>query len=145
PPVPGQRARVGRKGRHADRPRARNREGVHRSQPEVGMRRLVACVLQLALCACATEQWAKDGGEVADRKVLSECSQQSWARARYEQMAYPTAVPTPVVQNNKAEPVWGVPSPPAPFPQQDRQEKPFFTLCMKERGYALAPAAGGGP
>jgi len=109
------------------------------------MRRLVACVLQLALCACATEQWAKDGGEVADRKVLSECSQQSWARARYEQMAYPTAVPTPIVQKNKAGTVFGVTFTPVPFPQQDLQEQTFFNLCMKDKGYALVPAAGGGP
>ena len=106
------------------------------------MRRLLACVLQLALCACATEQWAKDGGEVADRKVLAECSQQSWARARYQQMANPTAVPAPMVQQNKAGTAFGVTSNPVPFPQQDVQDQNYFNLCMREKGYDLVPVAG---
>jgi hypothetical protein len=109
------------------------------------MKRLLTCVLPLALGACASEQWVKDSGEVADRKVLSECSQQSWARARYEQMVYPTAVPTPVVQRNKAGSGFALTSNPVPFPQRDLQEQTFFDLCMKEKGYGLASASGAKP
>jgi len=101
------------------------------------MRRLLACVVPIVLGACASEQWAKDNGEVADRKVVSECTQQSMARASFDRMAYPTSVPTPVLQQNRAGTAATVTSNPVAFPQQGMQEQRFFNLCMKEKGYDL--------
>jgi hypothetical protein len=103
------------------------------------MTRLLACALPLALGACVSEQWAKDSGEVADRNVLSDCSQRSMARASYEQMAYPNSVQAPMLQRSRSGNAFGVTSNPVPFPQRDVQEQTFFNLCMKEKGYDLVP------
>jgi len=99
---------------------------------------ILACAALLG--ACASEQWVKDSGEIADRKVLSECSQQSMARAGTESMASGTFVS---VQNNIGGPSGRTefPRSQVPPPNTGIQEQAYFNLCMRERGYALAPAA----
>jgi hypothetical protein len=90
------------------------------------------------LGACASEQWAKDSGEVATREIISECSQQAWARARYAQMSNPS-VPAQVLQQDKSgRSTASYDS--VRFPQPDVQEQNFFNLCMREKGYDLMPA-----
>ncbi len=98
---------------------------------------VLACALALLLGACATEQWAKDSGEIATREIISECSQQAWSRARYAQMSNPS-VPVQVLQQDKAGRATATYDS-VRFPQSDVQEQNFFNLCMREKGYDLVP------
>jgi len=83
------------------------------------MRAFLSRVLPLLLTACASGEWVKSGGELADEPVLIQCSQQAGARARSEQMSAASA--------------------PMPGSPQSDQQQIFFNQCMKEQGYDYVP------
>jgi hypothetical protein len=104
------------------------------------VRATLSCTVLALLGACASTQWAKDGGETADPQVLSECSQQAWGRTQYAQMSG-ASVPVQAVQQGKSGLAPTANSNSVRFPQSDVQEQMFFNLCMREKGYDLVPAA----
>jgi hypothetical protein len=86
----------------------------------------------LLLGACASAQWAKDSGEIADRQVLSECSQQAWGRAQYEAVSSPTYVSAQSVSGARTGRT-EVNSNQVPPMNTGIQEQTFFNLCMREK------------
>jgi len=96
---------------------------IHSTQPANGMRAVVSCGLPLLLTACASGEWVKSGGELADEPVLIQCAQQAGARARSKQMSAASA--------------------PVPGSPQSDQEQIFFNQCMKELGYDYVPTGPG--
>lgn len=87
------------------------------------MRVLLSCVLLVLLTACASGEWVKAGGELADEPVLIQCSQQAGTRAHSEQMSTPSA--------------------PVPGSPKSDQEQIFFNQCMTELGYNYVPITPG--
>ena len=87
------------------------------------MRVLPSCVLLVLLTACASGEWVKAGGELADEPVLIQCSQQAGTRARSEHMSTATA--------------------PAPGSPQPNPEQIFFNQCMTGLGYNYVPITPG--
>ena len=91
----------------------------------------------LILGACASAQWVKDR-EPATREILSECTQQSMARANAESLASGTYVGVQSVGGTGRTEMARNQVPP---PSTGIQEQTFFNLCMKKKGYELVPAA----
>ena len=83
----------------------------------------LSCVLPVLLTACASGEWVKAGGELADEPVLIQCAQQAGTRARSEQMSAASA--------------------PMPGSPQSDQQQIFFNQCMKEQGYDYVPIGPG--
>ena len=88
-------------------------------------RSILSCAFLALLGGCASGEWVKNSGELADEPVLAQCSQQASARTRQAQMSTPSSVPAQVVQ------------------QADVQEQTLFNLCMKELGYNYVPITPG--
>ena len=83
-----------------------------------------------------------DRGEGATREVLSECSQKSMARADAEALAsgtYLSAQGNLGGRTGRTE----FPRSQVPPPSTGIQEQTFFNLCMREKGYTLAPGTTG--
>jgi hypothetical protein len=80
---------------------------------------IIACTALLG--ACASVEWVKSGGEIADEPVLIQCSQQAGVRARSEQMS----------------------AAPAPGSPQSGREQTLFNQCMTELGYNYVPITPG--
>jgi hypothetical protein len=93
----------------------------------------------LLLAACASEQWAKDSGEPATRQILSECTQQSMARASAEALSSGTYVGAQNVAGGSIGRT-EMSRNQIPPPSTGIQEQTYFNLCMKEKGYNLVPA-----
>ena len=135
---------MGREARRADRPRKGDGEGVHREERTSLLRLTSRCALLAVLGGCAQAQWTNDRGEVATREVLSECSQQSMARADAQALAggtYVSAQSNMGARTGRTE----FPRTQVPPPNTGIQEQTFFNLCMKEKGYDLAPAPAAKP
>ena len=98
----------------------------------------LSCILLPLLGACASGEWVKAGGEIADEPVLAQCEQQAWARAQREQMS--NAASAPVPQDTSGRPGS---SASVRLPQSDVQQQTFFNLCMKEKGYDFVPIGPG--
>jgi hypothetical protein len=81
------------------------------------MRTILSCASLVSLVACASGEWVKNSGQLADEPVLAQCSQQAYARTREAQMSNPSSVPA--------------------------QEQAFFNQCMKELGYDYVPIGPG--
>jgi hypothetical protein len=125
----------------------RNREGTRPSaepgrytalvimKPELTL----SCMLLVLLGACASGEWVKAGGEIADEPVLAQCTQQAWARAQREQMS--NAASAPIPQDMSGRP--GSSASSSMRPQSDVQQQTFFNLCMKEKGYDFVPVGPG--
>jgi len=97
-------------------------------------------VLLAFLGGCASAQWTDDRGEIATRETLSACSLQSMARASAEELGSGTYV---AAQSNMGARTGRTefPRSQVPPPNTGIQEQTFFNLCMKEKGYDLAPTA----
>jgi len=93
---------------------------------------ILSCVLLALLGACASAEWVKAGGEIADEPVLAQCSQQAWTRARSAQMSNTASPPVPEDASRRSTAT-------SSFPQPDMQEQTLFNLCMKEQGYDYVP------
>ena len=97
------------------------------------MRPIMPCAVLLLLGACASERpWVKDNGEVADPQHVSECSRYAWGQAHYLQMSDP-AFPFHVLDQDKSERPGSIRS------HAEMQEQTLFDLCMRRKGYDLAP------
>ena len=94
----------------------------------------LTCMLLVLLGACASAEWVNSSGQIADAPVLSQCSQQAWARVHREQMANTASAPGPQDKSGRTTTADS-----ALLPQPDVQEQTYFNLCMKERGYDLIP------
>jgi len=90
----------------------------------------------LLLCACASEEWRKESGEVATREIISECTHQAMARASAEGLATGTYVG---MQSNMGARAGRTEFPRDQSPPSNTgiQEQTFFNLCMREKGYNL--------
>ena len=87
------------------------------------MRSILPSAFLALLGGCASGEWVKSSGELADEPVLIQCSQQAGTRARSEQMSTATA--------------------PAPGSPQPNPEQIFFNQCMAELGYNYVPITPG--
>ena len=94
----------------------------------------------LLLGACASEEWRKESGDVATRRVISECTHQAMARAHAEGLATGTYVGA---QSNMGARTGRTEFPRDQGPPANTgiREQGLFNLCMKERGYDLVPAS----
>jgi outer membrane biogenesis lipoprotein LolB len=101
------------------------------------VRSTLSIALLALLAACASAEWVNSGGQMADEPVLTQCSQQAWARAHYEQMGK-GGIPAQVIQRDKSGRA-AVTSDSISLTQSDVQEQTYFNLCMKEKGYDLVP------
>lgn len=106
------------------------------------VRSILSCAFLVLLGGCASGEWVKNSGELADEPVLAQCTQQAWAKTHQAQMSNPSSVPAQVVQQDKAGRSATTYNS-VPFPQADVQEQTFFNLCMKELGYNYVPITPG--
>jgi len=106
------------------------------------VRSILSCAFLALLGGCASGEWVKNNGDLADEPVLAQCSQQAWARTRQAQMSNPSSVPAQVVQQDKAGRSTTTYDS-VRLPQADVQEQTFFNLCMKELGYDYVPVTPG--
>ncbi|MCC6211946.1 MAG: hypothetical protein IT513_12980 [Burkholderiales bacterium] len=92
---------------------------------------LLAAAALAALTACAEVRWQKkDGDNSALANDLAACRKAGLERS----MAMGTSIP-----RTEISPVFG---PTGPSPADARmQEAQVVTACMREKGYALVPAA----
>ena len=95
------------------------------------------CAALVLVGACAAEQrWVKENGEAADPQLVSECSRYAWGQAHYAQMSNP-AFPFQVLDQDKSV------RPGSTRSSSEMQEQTLFELCMRKKGYDLAPAEAG--